>query len=607
MEQFVNNAQTTLPAALSATWPTISFSSIPGPFPMSPQFRILISDAINGDELVLVIAVASSGGGLNWTIARGIEGTPAVAHPAGCTLTATLTASALGTLRVGAMFDVSDYGATGDGTTDDTAAINNACADAAVAGGTVFVPNGTYIVSRQANNLCVVVYSNTTLLGESREGAIIRLNSGQLASTRPIVLGDGTGVTDVAIRNLTIDGNKANNPDNDEHGSAIFMYQYSSRLYFADLIIHDNTGDAFDLYEGAQFVTIERCYCHDNLWMGVNLNEGYQQHIWIRDCQFVNNGNAIHIEYNSAPFVGLVATDIAITDCLFDVNNAGGNSVLSFAGISTAPVTNIRVSDCVINGVVYTTYASGIVIENCVITTSSSDITAPVLIETGSQGVVVRNNIITIVPQTGPNAHGVIAVADGSDATIIGNTCVSTWSVAHGVYLLNASAARIIDNAFYSYDGTNTGSGVLVYTNGPILDHCVIANNYFCDPQYAVYLWPDAYVGDLLIQGNIIEKVANTNLTGAFWLTNCNPSIGLQVSAFDNELLGLSEAFVKYPATPLLTAGLRGAGGTYTCTGTPEGQIAEIVGAIAVRSDGGTGTTLYVKESGSGNSGWVAK
>lgn len=42
-------------------------------------------------------------------------------------------------------------------------------------------------------------------------------------------------------------------------------------------------------------------------------------------------------------------------------------------------------------------------------------------------------------------------------------------------------------------------------------------------------------------------------------------------------------------------------------TGTPEGAIAAPVGSLYLRSDGGAGTTLYVKQSGSGNSGWTAK
>jgi hypothetical protein len=42
-------------------------------------------------------------------------------------------------------------------------------------------------------------------------------------------------------------------------------------------------------------------------------------------------------------------------------------------------------------------------------------------------------------------------------------------------------------------------------------------------------------------------------------------------------------------------------------TGTPEGSVAAPVGTVFQRVDGGAGTTLYVKESGTGNTGWVGK
>ncbi len=42
-------------------------------------------------------------------------------------------------------------------------------------------------------------------------------------------------------------------------------------------------------------------------------------------------------------------------------------------------------------------------------------------------------------------------------------------------------------------------------------------------------------------------------------------------------------------------------------TGTPEGVVTAPVGSLFTRTDGGAGTTLYVKESGAGNTGWVGK
>lgn len=50
--------------------------------------------------------------------------------------------------------------------------------------------------------------------------------------------------------------------------------------------------------------------------------------------------------------------------------------------------------------------------------------------------------------------------------------------------------------------------------------------------------------------------------------------------------------------------------GTVTWTsgaGTPEGAVTAAVGSLYTRTDGGAGTTMYVKESGAGNTGWVAK
>ena len=54
---------------------------------------------------------------------------------------------------------------------------------------------------------------------------------------------------------------------------------------------------------------------------------------------------------------------------------------------------------------------------------------------------------------------------------------------------------------------------------------------------------------------------------------------------------------------------LRSSGGAaiFSGTGTPEGAVTAPVGSLFLRTDGGAGTTLYVKESGTGNTGWVGK
>ncbi len=48
-----------------------------------------------------------------------------------------------------------------------------------------------------------------------------------------------------------------------------------------------------------------------------------------------------------------------------------------------------------------------------------------------------------------------------------------------------------------------------------------------------------------------------------------------------------------------------GTAGIYTGTGTPESSITAVIGSLYLRTDGGAGTTIYAKESGTGNTGWT--
>jgi hypothetical protein len=52
---------------------------------------------------------------------------------------------------------------------------------------------------------------------------------------------------------------------------------------------------------------------------------------------------------------------------------------------------------------------------------------------------------------------------------------------------------------------------------------------------------------------------------------------------------------------------LGGEVGWFKGTGSPEGVVTAPIGSFYSRKDGGAGTSMYVKESGTGNTGWVAK
>lgn len=95
-----------------------------------------------------------------------------------------------------------DFGAKGDGVTDDTAAITSAINSLRKKGGTIYFPDGVYSVS----NL-VINFSFVRILGQSKR-AILKLKSGANTNVLSIV---GLNTSYCSINSIKIDGNKANN------------------------------------------------------------------------------------------------------------------------------------------------------------------------------------------------------------------------------------------------------------------------------------------------------------------------------------------------------------------------------------------------------------
>jgi len=104
----------------------------------------------------------------------------------------------------GAVYNVLDYGAVGDGTTDDTAAINSAIT--AAAGGTVYLPKGTYLVS----NLNAFNSAGTQIVGESKFTTKLKAKAATTNSViRSSVSGTGTSAY-CSVKSLSINLNGQN-------------------------------------------------------------------------------------------------------------------------------------------------------------------------------------------------------------------------------------------------------------------------------------------------------------------------------------------------------------------------------------------------------------
>jgi hypothetical protein len=86
---------------------------------------------------------------------------------------------------------------------------------------------------------------------------------------------------------------------------------------------------------------------------------------------------------------------------------------------------------------------------------------------------------------------------------------------------------------------------------------------------------------------------------------------GIGTSSFDFvsfDTNGISAPYGNYTISSGASVIINSSGVIWrTGSGTPEGNITAPVGSLYTRTDGGTSTTLYIKESGSGNTGWIAK
>jgi len=132
--------------------------------------------------------------------------------------------STLGPSRRLPLFDVTaaPYHARGDGFADDGPAIQAAIDDAAaVGGGIVFLPAGTYLLKSLNEQTGVRYYllnyySGVALVGSGRETTILQAGPGMPNETRIISANsaDGTGrVTGALFKNFTVDGAADQQPD----------------------------------------------------------------------------------------------------------------------------------------------------------------------------------------------------------------------------------------------------------------------------------------------------------------------------------------------------------------------------------------------------------
>ncbi len=143
-------------------------------------------------------------------------------------------------------FQVRDFGAKGDGVTDDTAAFGQAfAAVSAYGGGVVYVPPGRYRVSK------LFVPAGCVLTGAGTASWI------QLLDNTNATMLNIVGV-DVTVSNLQLDGNAAGQSNTSKLYDTVAIFPPAQRVRIHDCWVHDAIGYQVVAFPGCSDIVVAR-------------------------------------------------------------------------------------------------------------------------------------------------------------------------------------------------------------------------------------------------------------------------------------------------------------------------------------------------------------
>jgi hypothetical protein len=214
-------------------------------------------------------------------------------------------------------------------------------------------------------------------------------------------------------------------------------------------------------------------------------------------------------------------------------------------------------------------------------------------------------DLITITSSGGVSPRGVLI--DGN----IGHQFTSdSVDITALINCTDVSDLTITNNILYYHNAaTATDQGIKVSGNIGDTRNITITNNKVIGNEG----------GGTLLYGIVVAPDTTRTMTGLNIADNqiqgCSAGVRFNNSGTYANYPYLSNNFStsvtthqSYGAgiTTNVIGGQHGAVAIYRTEGTPESAIAAPIGSLALQSTGGAGTTLYVKESGTSTTGWVA-
>lgn len=518
-------------------------------------------------------------------------------------------------------FNVLDYDAVGDGVTDDTLFIQ-AAIDAALAagGGVIYFPPGyTYLVTKQGSSLAsfdLDGVTDLTFMGGGWNSVILKEKdfAGDYYTFR---LRGGTARIEFA--HLTLDGNFEAEVG-DEQNHLIQIGNGDADGGVADVFIrncwfHDCKGDAvrilgYSTTGAISNVRVTQSKFTDCGRTSVSIQRGVGD-IHIID-NFMRGGNDSLIDFE--PTGDVVVERFIITgNTLYHTNNT---VAVTLTGGSNSPHQHSIFSDNIlIEGEVQGVGVDGLRFVNNVILGRATHGNPCLYLFRRVDNTLIQGNYFRLGVGADVSLHNYpvvyVAMNDGvqpNAVKVIGNHIVQETKES-GINFDSANSSTIYGNTLQYENATSDYSaGIAVQAVQADIESVDISHNVIEGAAgggrwlYGVYAPTTSFdIDRCVIVGNsgtgCYDGVRVYKGTGAF---TKYPLVSLNC-------IGNADFEVLHTNVIIVTAGSPGCGAVYRGAGSPEGVVTAPIGDMYVRTDGGAGTTLYIKESGSGNTGWVGK
>jgi hypothetical protein len=477
-------------AAKSATLAASGGAALIGNTPSGTIAATTVQGAIN--EIVSDLA-ASSGSSLVGHIATG---TGATARTIQAKLRDTVS--------------VKDFGAVGDGTTNDTAAIQAAIDALSPLGGTLYFPKGTYIVSdANADNACLTVTAPIQFLGAGAFYTSIQPAASVAGTVNTILVNPNASYdqTLMSFKNLSL-GNLSNGTRAGNHG--IYCITLNAGQNLPKFTVENcaiQQGSGFAIYHlndpvGNANGGMYAAYINNNTLKGGIKLENSGDSIVISNNILSGTGTGVSAALVSgASLLSILDNNITTTNSAVIIVGAMRvhmlrNNIEHFTtGANSSAVIDIIASSG--------TYVAGVIQQNLISAFGSTDATKLVHIR-NARGTLFQDNTF-------------LAGVGGITAVYVDTTC---QDIRIGGNTYNAAVATKVNDL---------GSGTMGVVKTPTLQNSWVANAPSLAPTFYKDLSGVVHINGAIKDGTAVFGTALFTLPTGF-----RPSADIYSSCFAN-------------------------------------------------------------------------